>query len=469
MSRSIAIENLPTGACASAFSAIAEADLARLTSTHGLDLGRFEPIDRNVQHWQTEGGSRVRFAPSHEQPMFDLVLRFSAGATLDGERPGLAALTLYMLDQGTQQRDAAAFAQALEGLGAIMTRTVALEHATITLRGLSAETLRNDALALLMEMLAQPAFDAAALDKLKARLLVAVQSADASLHRRIQTELISQLFADHPYATSLYGTEQAIAEVTPAMLHTFHRRAYSANNLHIGLVGDMSREAAQQIISRLTQALPQGWAAAALPPVAINLPKQSHIDWPGTSNRMALALPIKVSPSDPQHPALLMANEILGSGIDSRLMRELRTRLALTYSVESDLKLLTEGGFMVVSWDVEPAFRDASRERVLQLIRCLIEQGPSAGELQLALNQFAGKLLDSMSDNGQLASGLASHSQQGQPADHLSTYLGKLAELTPDDIRAAARRWLDIDHAVFVSGGPNAAQRPLPEPAVVGH
>lgn len=466
MSRPIATERPPAGACASASSAIGEADLARLTTTRGLDLGRFEPIQRHVQHWQTEGGSRVLFAPSHEQPMFDLVLRFSAGATLDGKTSGLAALTLYMLDQGTLQRDAAAFAEALEGLGAIMTRRVALEHATITLRGLSAEALRDEALTLLIEMLAQPAFDAVALEKIKARLLVAGQSAEASLRQRIQTHVVNGLFAGHPYATSLYGTADGIADVTPATLRAFHRRAYSANNLHIGLVGDVSREAAQQIISRLTQALPQGWAAAALPPVALNPPKQSHIDWPGSSNRMVLALPINASPSDPQYPALLMANEILGSGIDCRLMRELRTRLALTYSVESDVKLLTEGGFMVVSWDVEPALRDASRERVLHLIRCLIEQGPSAAELQLALNQFAGKLLDSMSDNGQLASGLASHSHQGLPADHLSTYLGRLAELTPDDVRAAASRWLDVDRAVSVSGGPNVLQQALPQTAV---
>ena len=122
--------------------------LANLASAQALDLEPFPLVKHDVQHWHTKEGARVRFLASHERPMFDLVLQFRAGSALDGDTPGLAALTLYALDQGTAQLDAHQFTEQLEGLGAIMSRQVTQDCAIITLRSLNMPALRASALRL---------------------------------------------------------------------------------------------------------------------------------------------------------------------------------------------------------------------------------------------------------------------------------------------------------------------------------
>lgn len=88
--------------------------LANLASAQALDLDPFPLVKHDVQHWRTKEGTRVRFLASHERPMFDLVLRFKAGSALDGDTPGLAALALYALDQGTAELNATQFTERLE-------------------------------------------------------------------------------------------------------------------------------------------------------------------------------------------------------------------------------------------------------------------------------------------------------------------------------------------------------------------
>ncbi|MHC6227896.1 M16 family metallopeptidase [Pseudomonas sp. X10] len=450
--------------CEHLATATAEVDFGGLTSVQGIDLGQVERLNRNVQCWQTEGGSRVLFVQSHELPMIDLVLRFTAGGTLDGDTPGLAALTLYMLDQGTERMNGTQFAEQLEGLGATMTRSVSLEHATVALRSLSKEGLRTQAIQLLTDMVARPAFDSSELERIKERLLSHLRHRDTDTDNRIQNETLAHLFAGHPYATYYAGTPQGVAGVTRDMLRTFHQRAYSANNVEIALVGDLSREQAETIIDAISQALPQGWAAAELPRVPVAEAKTLHVEHPGSSDKALLALPLNISSTDPDFPALVMANEILGGGADSRLMAQLRHSRGLTYSVLASLVPFRAGGLFKIEWDIAAAHKDASHELVLQVLRCFIQEGPSQAELDLALSQLAGEQLKKTARNDQLAKILVEISHQGLPSSHLSTYLDTLAQLTTEHVRQALQRWFDLERLFFISIGPTADQQPLPAP-----
>lgn len=108
-----------------------------LLSAQGLDLDQFETIHTQVQAWKTTAGTDVKFVEARELPIVDVILRFKAGTTQDTLYPGLAALTLSMLDEGSQAYTAAQQAEHLERLGAVMEKQVRLEHATLRLRSLS--------------------------------------------------------------------------------------------------------------------------------------------------------------------------------------------------------------------------------------------------------------------------------------------------------------------------------------------
>ncbi|HEN8713350.1 M16 family metallopeptidase [Pseudomonas sp. GD03746] len=441
----------------------AVAAMARLESTQGLDLEQHQPLPAQIQQWQTDEGAKVSFTPSHDRPIFDLALRFRAGSALDGNRPGLAALVLYSLDQGTEGLDAAQFAQAIEGLGAIMARQMNQDEAVITLRCLSLPALRTSALQLLTQMLARPAFREEAVAGIRERLLNYLGAMASTPVFGMSHATMSHVFDGHPYATHWAGTPESLNQIDEQQLRDFHRRAYSANNLDIGLVGDLSRDEAQTLITELLQALPQHWAGQPPPPAPLPEALTRHQEHTASTTRATLTLLLPISPDKPGYAALTMLDEILGSGFESRLTQELRSRRTLTYTIRSSLKPFDAASLLQIEWDIAPEYRDASRDLISGMLACLREHGPSQAECDMACNQIAGRLHRTMVSNAELAESLATSSHLGQPADHFATYIQSLAALTPKDIREAARVWLSPAQEVFITVGPSHAQKSLPE------
>lgn len=433
-----------------------------LVSALGVDLDLFEPIDTHVQAWTTDSGTAVKFVEARGLPIVDIVLQFKAGTTQDTVLPGLASLAFYMLDEGSQQHTATQQAEQLERLGAVMEKQIRLEHATLSLRSLSNEALFNPALALFIDLVARPAFTADALAKIKSQLLRHNASREQNPRLRARSEAFRHMFSGHPYGNPSGSTQQGIDQATPEDLRRFHQRAYCASNLDIVVVGDLSLAQAQAVSQQISQALPQGWSAIELPAAAPAAGATLNVEQPGASTAVLIALPMSMPANHPQYPALVLASEVLGSGIASRLMNELRHRRGLTYGIYTRVNALSAGGLFSAEWDIAPEYVEGSQILVETLLREFIEQGPSQAELQVARKQLAGQLLRDVAQNKHLAALLTQITHQRQPADFLDSYIERLARLTPADIRAVMQRQLDLSQAVRVSVGPATEQQPLP-------
>jgi zinc protease len=433
-----------------------------LVSAQGVDLDLFEPIDTQVKAWTTDSGTAVKFVEARGLPIVDIVLQFRAGTTQDTVLPGLASLAFYMLDEGSQQHTATQQAEQLERLGAVMEKQIRLEHATLSLRSLSTEALLDPALALFIDLVARPAFTADALAKIKSQLLRHNASREHHPRLRARSEAFRHMFSGHQYGNPLGSTQQGIDQATPEDLRRFHQRAYCASNLDIVVVGDLSLAQAQAVSQQISQALPQGWSAIELPAAAPAAGATLNVEQPGASSAVLIALPMNMPANHPQYPALVLASEVLGSGIASRLMNELRHRRGLTYGIYTRVNALSAGGLFSAEWDIAPEYVEGSQVLVETLLREFIEQGPTQAELQVARKQLAGQLLRDVAQNKLLAALLTQINHQRQPADFLDSYIERLARLTPADVRAVMQRQLDLSQAVRVSVGPPTEQQPLP-------
>ncbi|QXH36085.1 M16 family metallopeptidase [Pseudomonas muyukensis] len=433
----------------------------QFSSTHGLDLNQTEQLSKHVQHWHTETGTAVRFVPSHELALVDLVLDFKAGRTQDGDTPGLAALTLYTLDEGTQAMDAQQFNERLDSLGVNVEKRLRAEYASVSLRSLADREVLAPAVDLLIAMVAQPALSDAAVERIRRQVSTAQAGQDASPRPRIRHETFQHLFKGHPYAHAMGATQAGLEAVTGDAVRTFHKRAYSATNLQISLVGDLSRPQAEALAERICRALPQGWAAVDAEPLPAPEAEIIHVEQAGISNTVLLALPLPLLPDAPGYPALVLANQVLGVGLESRLMQVLRQQRGLTYDVRSTLVPLQAGGILAIEWEIDARYNDASQTLVTDVLRQFIVDGPTQSELVLARQQLAGQRLREVARNQSLAQLLAQMGRQGLADDHLSTYVDNLTRLTAQEVRHALRH-LDLEAIVAVSTGPSQDQAPLP-------
>lgn len=123
---------------------------------------------QQLLRWQTEQGAKVVFIESRNQPILDVRVDFNAGSWRDSpQKAGLSALTLSLLQAGTTQYSEQALAEKLADQGARLSSSIETERAGLQLRTLSSEPQRTAALALLTDLLANPSFPVAAVEREK--------------------------------------------------------------------------------------------------------------------------------------------------------------------------------------------------------------------------------------------------------------------------------------------------------------
>ncbi|MFJ4065562.1 M16 family metallopeptidase [Pseudomonas sp. NPDC089996] len=430
-----------------------------LASLQTLDLSSVDLAPPRVQAWQTTAGASARLVESHELPMVDLVLSFNAGSRLDGDKAGLAAMTLYMLDEGTTELDAGAFSEHLEKLGARYTKEITRDHAIIHLRCLTNETL-TPSTDLITAMVARPALNAGALELMKTHMLENNRRGQTIPALKARSTALSLAFGDHPYGSPTRGTSAGIAMITADDVKRFHQQAYSANNLAISIVGDISREAAEALAGRICAALPQHWAAIAPPALPPLKAATVTLEQPGANHAALLLLPMSASPADADYAAMVLANDVLGGTNDSRLYKELRQRHGLTYAVDSGLAPDTR--LLYIEWEVAARSLDASIEQVMRVLQDYSAIGPDEHELDLARQALLGDLRRIVASNGSLVRLLDTHSHDGLPSDALLTFVERLMAVTPEAAHLAVKLRLDLQRKILVSVGPVVDQQPLP-------
>ncbi len=153
-----------------------------------------------IEHWTTAQGSRVYFVAAPALPIVDVQVDFAAGSMFDPPgQAGLAALTRATLDLGAGKRDESEIAEQLADLGAVMGGGVDTDRASLSLRTLAERSKRDVALAVLREVLAQPHFSAAIVEREKARNIASLKDAQTRPDSIAGRAFWEALYPQHPY------------------------------------------------------------------------------------------------------------------------------------------------------------------------------------------------------------------------------------------------------------------------------
>lgn len=448
--------------------AIANATRTKDTRLESLaELGDQPLARRNleIQNWQTEGGARVLFVEARELPMFDVRLTFAAGSSQDSGVPGLAMLTNAMLNEGVEGKDVTAIAQGFEGLGADFGNGSYRDMAIASLRSLSATDKREPALTLFSQVVGQPTFPEDALQRIRNQVLTGFEFQKQNPGKLASLELFEQLYREHPYAHPSEGTPDSIPGIGVEQLRDFHRRAYTAGNVVIALVGDLSREEAEAIASQVSNALPQG---AALPAPAVPSSPQAtreHIDFPSNQTHLLLAQ-LGIPRGHPDYAALYLGNQILGGGgFGTRLMEEIREKRGLTYGIYSGFSPMQTNGPFMINLQTRADLAEGTLELVQRLVAEFLQHGPTEAELERSKRQIAGSFPLSTASNADIVGQLGSIGFYGLPLTYLEDFMQQVQALSVEDVKAAMNNHLSADGFVIVTAGPEVEQKPLPPPS----
>ncbi|MFZ2169989.1 MAG: pitrilysin family protein, partial [Methylococcaceae bacterium] len=343
-----------------------------------LAFSQFAYSAAKIEHWQTSQGTRVYYVHTEGLPMADIQLVFDAGSARDGQQFGLAALTADLLDTGAGHWNADDIAQRFEGVGAQFGVSSSIDMVSVSLRTLTDKPLFDKALETMQVILTKPVFNEADFQREKNRTLASLKQQEESPAELASIAFYNTLYRNHPYAHPASGVIKTVAALKSSDLRHFYQKYYVAANAIVVIVGDLTKQQAEQTAEKLVARLPVGKKPEALPDVDMPLKStQQHTEFPSTQTHVLVGLPGTYR-KDPDYFDLYAGNHILGgSGLVSKLFDEVREKRGLAYSASSAFIPMLKPGPFIVSLQTRNDQTTQALQVLNQTLADFIAKGPT--------------------------------------------------------------------------------------------
>jgi len=394
-----------------------------------------------IENWQTPQGSRVYYVRTEGLPMVDIQVAFDAGSARDDYQFGLASLTSSLLDTGAGPWNADDIAQRFESVGASFGTGISRDMAWVSLRTLTDKPLFDKALDTAQAILAKPSFNQADFDREKNRTLAGLKQEEESPGELAGIAFFNTLYGDHPYAHPTDGTIVTVSGFSVDDLRNFYRKYYVASNAIVVIVGDLSKQQAEQTAEKLLKDLPTGQKPAPIPDVpALQKSSQQHIEFPSAQTHVLVGLPGSFR-KDPDYFSLYVGNHILGGGgLVSKLFDEVREKRGLAYGASSSFAPLAKPGPFIVSLQTRNDQTTQALQVVNQTLNDYINNGPTEAELTAAKQNITGGFAMRFDTNKELVSYVAMIGFYDMPLDYLDKFQQNVEQVSVASIKDAFKR-----------------------------
>ena len=360
---------------------VAESQVDRSTGVPAIS--RFPTVQfPPLQRARLKNGIEVVLAERHAIPVTHVELMFDGGFAADlGRRAGTASYTFNLLKESTKTLDSTEMAIRRERLGADTEASCDVDVCIASLDALNEQLAPS--LALFADMVRNPAFKIADIDRLREQRLADIaqrQTNPASVALRVLPPLLYG--KDNAYGSPLDGLGN-IADVkatTTSDLTTFARDYIRPDNLKILVAGDTTLAT---ILPQLNAAFGD-WQAPATPraqaklaPVAMQArPRLFFVDRPDAPQSLIVAGLLVPSAKAEEYLPLRMANDALGGSFSSRLNMNLREDKHWAYGASTFMSDTKGQGPMLFFAPVQTDKTAPSVAEMLKEARAIVSDKP---------------------------------------------------------------------------------------------
>jgi zinc protease len=410
-------------------------------------------------------GAELIVSEKHDLPLVSFSIIFLGGADQfeQAGRRGIGSLTAAMLSEGTKTRDGEALSNALQLLGTNVSTAVSGESGSMGFVATSSKFAPT--LAILADMLVNPTFPAASLERLRAQRLVALNQAKAQPAAIAGRVFPRVVYGDgHPYGQPV--TEQSVTAITRDDVLAFHQNYFKPGRALITVVGDVASSAIKPVIERGLA----GWMAGGAKPSFVYPPlperKQTTIFLVDKADaaQSTFSIGLPGPPRDtPDFYALQVMNTILGGMFQSRLNANIREEKGYSYGVGSGFQYGKGPGPFRAAGDIVSAKSDAGLIEFMKELRGILGDRPiTAEELTVAKEALVQRLPGTFASVDAINGAITMLWRQGLPDDYYQQYAKAIGAITAEDVVRVAKKYIDLDHlAIVIVGDRKTIEAPL--------
>ena len=403
------------------------------------------------------GGLTILARANYNSPSVVIGGYLQSGSLFDpDDKLGLATFTALALMRGTKKRSFQRIFNELESAGANLSFNAGGHTAGFTGRCLVEDLpLLLD---LLSDSLRHPVFPTEQLERLRAQLLtsLAIRAQDTAEMASITFDKL--IYGSHPYARPDDGWPETIQAIRVADLLDFHRTHYGPRGMVLAIVGAVDPAAAvDQVAAVLGK-----WRNPSqldLPPLptlrTLKKTVSRKVKIPGKSQADLVIGSIGPRRKDPEFMPASLGNSVLGQfGMAGRIGEVVRERSGLAYYAASSLNAGIGPGSWDVSAGVNPGNVQKARDLISKEISRFVDKGVTVEELADSQSNFIGRLPLSLESNAGVVGALLNMERFELGLDYYRRYPALVRSVTPDQVLAAARKYLFPDKLAIAIAGP---------------
>ncbi len=394
-------------------------------------------------------GMTVMVVENHKLPKVRASLSIDIGPVTEGKKAGRLDMMGGMLGEGTTNMSKDKFDEAVDAIGA---------DVSLSSGGGSASALTRyfeKAFMLMADGIKNPSFPQASFDKLKSQTITGLKSSEKST-TAIAGRVSQALNYGKYTAQGEFTTEESVKALTLNDIKEAYKNYISPSRSYLTFVGDITPAVAKDLATKAFGT----WTGKKLELEAlptVKNPEKTEINFVDLPTAVQGELSAGNIISNPMggkdYHTLLLANQILGGGAESKLFMNLREKHGFTYGAYSSVgsgrfQTLFKAGAAVRTDKVDSAVQ----EMVAEILN-MRDGKITDDELAMAKAKYNGSFALGMEDPSRAATYASNILINNLPKDFYRTYLQKINAVTVDDIKRAAKNYFSESNARIVVVG----------------
>jgi zinc protease len=399
-----------------------------------------------IKRAKLSNGAVLLVSEQHQLPMVSIAIALDAGSRRDpAGNEGLAELTAASVEQGTKQLSAADFNQKIDFMGGSISIGADRDYVYASMTSL--KKYEGDTLHLLAQSLENPGLRDTDIVRKRGDQVAAIKASEEEPGYTAMVAFAKLLFANGPYGHPTEGFAGSVAKLTPDDVRNFYHHYYRMGGAVIAVVGDVDLISIKASIEQELGGL-SGTVPAQAEPAAPSIAPGIHADL--INRNVAQANLILgaggIARSNPDYYKIQIMNYILGGGgFSSRLMKEVRSKAGLAYSIDSAFTAgKFPGAFAVVLQTKNQSAQEALK-LILAQLREIQNHPVSDRELASAKKYLIGSFPLRLDRQSQIVSFMLQVELYGLGLDYAERYPKLIGDVTRLDVKQTAQKYLRPD------------------------
>ena len=318
------------------------------------------------------------------------------------------------------------------------------------------------ALQLAAEILRQPSFPESDFEQIRQAAIAQLESGRSEPQTMASIAMNRYLNAAYPpgdprYALTIDESIDQLKKVTLDEAKKFYTDFYGASNAELAVIGDFDsaevRRVAEELFSSWTS--PKPYSVIKRSWTKLN-PVDNSLEAPDKANAMFYAVTTNnMDQQDPDYPAMVLADRIIGGDEKSKLWVRIREKEGLSYGVNSSYRAGPQEKYasFAAGASAKPENVDKVQAAFKDEIAKVVSTGFTAEEVATAKIALMQERQLSRSQDNQLVGLLVSQAELGRTMQRESDLEKKINDTTPEQLSTTFKKWVDPASISYFKAG----------------